>query len=207
VPTGSQHLRIEFEVPGLSEAVTLASELRVQGHGRVQIRPISPRLQGRRWRVTITIPSMRHAAAQIRAEAHELASRHAGCRVVDADGGPLHVLIVDDSAPFRRAVRELLQRRGYLVVGEAGSVAAALNAVERVTPDAVLIDVGLPDGCGFELAATLTRAQPNLAVLLMSADDPSDAEERISASGARGLVLKCCLAATPLERYWSTPSP
>jgi CheY-like chemotaxis protein len=207
VSSGSDHLRIEFEVPGLSEAVTLASELRVQGHGRVQIRPTSPRLQGRRWRVTITIPSMRHAAAQIRAEAHELASRHAGCRLVDADGGPLHVLIVDDSAPFRRAVRELLQRRGYLVVGEAGTVAAALNAVERVTPDAVLVDVGLPDGCGFELAATLTRAQPNLAVLLMSADDPPDAEERISASGARGLVLKCCLAAAPLERYWSTPSP
>jgi CheY-like chemotaxis protein len=207
VPAGSDHLRLEFEVPGLSEAVTLASELRVQGHGRVQIRPESPRFQGRRWRVTMTIPSMRDAAAQIRAEARELASRHAGCRLIDPDGGPLHVVIVDDSAPFRRAARELLQRRGYLVVGEAGTVAAAWGAVERATPDAVLVDVGLPDGCGFELAAALTRAQPNLAVLLMSADDPPDAEERLSASGARGLVLKSCLAATPLERYWRTPSP
>jgi CheY-like chemotaxis protein len=207
VPTGSQHLRIEFEVPGLSEAVTLASELRVQGHGRVQIRPTSPRFQGRRWRVTMTIPSMRPAAAQIRAEARELARRHAGCRLVDPDDGPLHVLIVDDSPPFRRAARELLQRRGYLVVGETGTAAAALIAVERARPDALLVDVGLPDGCGFELAATLTSAHPNLAVLLMSADHPADTEDRLSASGARGLVLKSCLAAAPLERYWPTPSP
>jgi hypothetical protein len=41
----------------------------------------------------------------------------------------------------------------------------------------------------------------------MSADDPPGAKERLSASGARGLVLKSCLAATTLERYWATPSP
>jgi CheY-like chemotaxis protein len=207
VPVRSDHLRVEFEVPGLSEAVALSSELRGMGHGRVQIRPEFPRLLDRRWKVTMTIPSMRRAAAQIEAEARELASRHAGCRVVDRDGGPLRVLIVDDSAPFRRAARELLHRRGYVVVGEAGTAAEARDAVERVTLDALLVDVGLPDGCGFELAAALTRAQPNLAVLLMSADDPPAATERLRASGAQGFVLKSCLAAAPLERFLRTPSP
>jgi CheY-like chemotaxis protein len=207
VPVRSDHLRVDFEVPGLSEAVALASELRGMGHGRVQIRPEFPRLLDRRWRVTMTIPSMRYAAAQIEVEARELASRHAGCRVVDRDGGPLRVLIVDDSAPFRRAARELLHRRGYVVVGEAGTAAEARDAVERVTLDALLVDVGLPDGCGFELAAALTRAQPNLAVLLMSADDPPAATERLRASGAQGFVLKSCLAAAPLERFLRTPSP
>jgi CheY-like chemotaxis protein len=207
VPVRSDHLRVDFEVPGLSEAVALASELRGMGHGRVQIRPEFPRLLDRRWRVTMTIPSMRYAAAQIEAEARELASRHSGCRVIDRDGGPLRVLIVDDSAPFRRAARELLHRRGYVVVGEAGTAAEARDAVERVTLDALLVDVGLPDGCGFELAAALTRAQPNLAVLLMSADDPPAATERLRASGAQGFVLKSCLAAAPLERFLRTPSP
>jgi DNA-binding NarL/FixJ family response regulator len=127
--------------------------------------------------------------------------------VIDRDGGPLRVLIVDDSAPFRRAARELLHRRGYVVVGEAGTAAEARDAVERVTLDALLVDVGLPDGCGFELAAALTRAQPNLAVLLMSADDPPAATERLRASGAQGFVLKSCLAAAPLERFLRTPSP
>jgi CheY-like chemotaxis protein len=207
VPVRSDHLRVDFEVPGLSEAVALASELRGMGHGRVQIRPEFPRLLDRRWRVTMTIPSMRYAAAQIEVEARELASRHSGCRVIDRDGGPLRVLIVDDSAPFRRAARELLHRRGYVVVGEAGTAAEARDAVERVTLDALLVDVGLPDGCGFELAAALTRAQPTLAVLLMSADDPPAATERLRASGAQGFVLKSCLAAAPLERFLRTPSP
>jgi CheY-like chemotaxis protein len=207
VPAESDHLRLEFEVPGLSEAVALASDLRGLADGRVQIRPASQRFLGRRWNVTTTIPSMPHAIGQIRTEVYEVASRHAGCRLVDTDGGPLRVLIVDDSAPFRRAARELLQRRGYLVVGEAGTAAAALNAVERVAPDALLVDVGLPDGCGFELAAALTRAQPNVAVLLMSANAPPAATERMRASGARGFVLKSCLAAAPLERFWRTPSP
>lgn len=203
----SDHLSIEFEVPGLTEAVALAGELRLMGHGRVQIRPDSPRLLNRRWRVAMTIPSMWHAAAQIRAEAHDLASRHEGCRLLDADGDPIRVLIVDDSAPFRRAVRELLQRRGYLVVGEAATAAAALAAVEHAAPDALLIDVGLPDGCGFKLAGALTRARPNLAVLLMSAHDPPAEQERLRASGARGFISKSCLAAVPLERFWRRPSP
>jgi CheY-like chemotaxis protein len=207
VPAGSDHLRVEFEATGLSEAVALASELRGMGHGRVQIRPEFPRLLDRRWRVTMTIPSMRGAAAQILTEARELASRHTGCRLVDTDGGPLRVVIVDDSPPFRRAVREMLQRRGYLVVGEVGTAAAALDAVERVLPDALLIDVGLPDGCGFELARVLIRAQPGLAVLLMSANDPPAGKQRLSESGARGFVLKSCLAAAPLERFWRAPSP
>lgn len=207
MPVGSDHLRVEFEVPGLSEAVALASELRVLAHGRVQIRPASERLLGRRWNVTMTIPSMPHAIARIRTEVYELAGRHPGCRVVDTNGGPVRVLIVDDSPPFRRAARELLQRRGYLVVGEASSAAAARVAVERFVPDALLVDVGLPDGCGFELAAGLTCAQPNLAVLLMSANDPPAGKERLRASGARGFVLKSCLAAAPLERFWRTPSP
>jgi CheY-like chemotaxis protein len=182
VPAGSDHLRVEFEVPGLSEAVALASELRVLPHGRVQIRPASERLLGRRWKVTLTIPSVSH-------------------------GGPLRVLIVDDSTPFRRAARELLQRRGYLVVGEAGTAADALGAVERLTPDALLVDVGLPDGCGFKLAAALIRAHPSLAVLLMSAKDPPAGDERLRASGARGFIMKSALAAAPLERFWRTPSP
>jgi CheY-like chemotaxis protein len=180
VPAESDHLRVEFEVPGLSEAVALANELRVMTHARVQIRPTSPSLLGRRWKVTLTIPSHR---------------------------GRVRVVIVDDSAPFRRAARELLQRRGYLVVGEACNAAAARDAVERLRPDALLVDVGLPDGCGFALTAALTRSQPDLAVLIMSANDQPAGENRLHASGARGFVLKSRLAGAPFERFWQTPSP
>jgi two-component system, chemotaxis family, chemotaxis protein CheY len=207
VPPGSEQLRVVFEVPGLSEAVALASELRVVAHGGVRTRPASRRPLDRRWRVTLTIPARPHTIAQVRTEVHELVSRHTGCRLVDADAGPLRVLIVDDSPPFRRAARDLLLRRGYVVVGEVGSAAAARDAVELLALHALLIDVGLPDGCGFELATALIRSQPNLAVLLMSANDPPEREQRLNASGARGFVLKSSLASTPLERFWRAPSP
>jgi len=118
---------------------------------------------------------------------------------------PVRVLIVDDSAPFRTAARELLGRQGYVVVGEAGNATEAIEATRLLAPDAVLLDVHLPDRSGFELWALLTGARPELAVLLMSADDSPPPDRRVEACGARGFVPKCCLAATPLERFWRAP--
>jgi CheY-like chemotaxis protein len=216
VPAGSDQPRVAFEASSLRQAVELASELRVMAHGRIQIRPAPRRLLGRRWNVTMTTPAMtRVTVPGWTTELHELASRHAGCRLVDVDAGTsarvsdglVRVLIVDDSMPFRRAARELLQRRGYVVVGDVGTAAAARDAVERLAPRALLIDVTLPDGCGFELAAALIQAQPDLAVLLMSANVPPAWQQRLNSSGARGFVLKASLAAAPFERLWGTRSP
>jgi CheY-like chemotaxis protein len=173
--TRCERLRLSFEASSLRQAVELASELRILGRGAVQVRP-APLRRLQPLRWNVTLRQ-----------------------------GPVRVLIVDDSAPFRRAARELLQRRGYLVVGEAGSAAAALEAAERLTPDALLLDVRLPDGCGFELASTLTRARPDLAVLLVSANELPARDARVEDSGARGFVLKCRLAATPLGQFWPTP--
>ncbi len=96
----------------------------------------------------------------------------------------------------------MLERRGYTVVGEAGSAAAATAAIAQLAPDAVLIDIRLPDGDGFELSAALTRADPQLAVLLASADRVPPSAARVQASGARGFVLKSRLAATDLTQFW-----
>jgi DNA-binding NarL/FixJ family response regulator len=115
---------------------------------------------------------------------------------------PARVLIVDDAPVFREAARELLELRGYTVVGEADSAASAMDAVERLAPDAVLVDVRLPDGDGFELSAALTQAHPELAVLLASADRVPPIPARVQASGARGFVLKSRLAVTDLTQFW-----
>ena len=84
---------------------------------------------------------------------------------------PQRVLIIDDHAPFRAAARELLERRGFTVVGEADGAKAGLEAAEAVTPEAVVLDIELPDGNGVEVCRTLTEANPALAVLLVSADE------------------------------------
>ena len=206
-----------FEASSLRQAVELAGELRALGRGTVQILPAPLRLLiGRRWDVTLTTaPGRPDLAWEWQTEMCDLARRSAGWHFVRAevirnaaDGrrGPVRVLIVDDSAPFRSAVRELLTRRGYLVVGEADTAARAVDAAERLAPDAVLLDVHLPDGCGFEVSAALTDADPDLAVLLTSTDEPSACEpSRRRGSGARGFVLKCSPREHAPRAFLATP--
>ena len=104
------------------------------------------------------------------------------------------VLIVDDHGPFRAIARELLEGAGYLVSGEAADAAEALAAVAADLPDAVLLDVQLPDRDGFSLAATLTR-NGGPAVVLISSREAEDYGRRITACGARGFIPKSKLSA------------
>ena len=120
-------------------------------------------------------------------------------------GAAPRVLIVDDQPVFRRAARRLLGARGYVVVAEADCAAAALEAVEQLEPDAVLLDVRLGDESGFEVARALTRCDPAVAVLLVSVTDHGDGDEQAHACGARGFLPKKWLAVTDLERYWPGP--
>jgi CheY-like chemotaxis protein len=73
------------------------------------------------------------------------------------------VLIVDDHAGFRRAARAVLEAEGYDVVAESATGGEALEAAERVQPTLVLLDIGLPDIDGIEVAARLTTADRELS--------------------------------------------
>jgi DNA-binding NarL/FixJ family response regulator len=108
------------------------------------------------------------------------------------------VLIVDDHPYFRAAAAELLENRGYEVVGEADCEAGALERVERLAPDAVLLDVNLGDGFGPRVCAQLVERHPSLAVLLVSSDHYATSADTVRASGARGIVSKAELARTDL---------
>jgi CheY-like chemotaxis protein len=119
-----------------------------------------------------------------------------------AESSDHRVLIVDDAPFYRRIVCELLARRGYEVAAEAETVATALQLAEAVQPDAALIDVHLPDGDGFELAARLTQSYPWMAVLLTSSEHNQSFHARADAVGARGFVPKPHLAQIEFETFW-----
>ena len=112
------------------------------------------------------------------------------------------VLIVDDSSCFRRAARALLERRGYEVVGEVAGAEAAVEAVAGLAPDAVLLDVVLPDGSGFGVCSAITATQPAPAVLLVSSEDFGACFGLAEQCGARGFVLKSRLGQCDLSNFW-----
>jgi DNA-binding NarL/FixJ family response regulator len=109
---------------------------------------------------------------------------------------------VEDQPAFRDAARQLLERRGYRVVAEAGCAASALDAVERFTPEAVLLDVHLGDDDGFDVCRRLTRARPGLAVLLASSSDYEHWGEEVTSSGARGFASKTKLHVADFGQFW-----
>jgi DNA-binding NarL/FixJ family response regulator len=112
----------------------------------------------------------------------------------------VRVLIVDDHPSFRATARAVLAADGFDVVGEAEDGAAALEAIERLRPDLVLLDVQLPDMDGFTIALEVDKmngGQP--AVVLTSSHDASDFGSIVSRCGAAGFVPKAELTGAALR--------
>ncbi|AGL15489.1 response regulator [Actinoplanes sp. N902-109] len=112
--------------------------------------------------------------------------------------GPL--LVVDDDAAVRGLVVRILRGWGHAAIGEAGSVAEALDYVDTWRPTVVLVDVGLPDGDGFDLSRQLRDKPWEMRIVVFSSDaDPANnaAAER---AGAIGFFPKDELLSPALQR-------
>jgi CheY-like chemotaxis protein len=117
---------------------------------------------------------------------------------------PLRVLIVDDDPTFRAAAAQALARRGYAIAGCAATLAEARAALARFAPDAILLDVNLPDGNGIAFARA---ARPPSPVLLTSADAGAAPARLVERAGAVGFVPKTELLETDLSPYLGSPAP
>ena len=116
------------------------------------------------------------------------------------------VLLVDDHAGFRELARTLLEDGGYAVVGEAGDGATALRAARALQPDAVLLDVHLPDMDGFAVAAALAREEPAPRVVLTSTDADEEVGSLMQRAGALRFVAKQALAGARIGSLWDAPA-
>jgi DNA-binding NarL/FixJ family response regulator len=86
----------------------------------------------------------------------------------------VRVLIVDDHASFRRLAGRMLAHAGFDVVGEAVDAASAIREAAILHPDAVLLDVMLPDRSGLWVARELARVPDPPRVVLTSSRSRSD---------------------------------
>jgi DNA-binding NarL/FixJ family response regulator len=117
----------------------------------------------------------------------------------------LRCLLVDDNDAFLEAASLLLRREGVTVVGVASSTAEALRHARALRPDIILVDIGLGDESGFDLARLLARdgLDGSARVIMVSACAETDYTELIAESRAAGFLAKSELSARAISRILS----
>ncbi len=103
----------------------------------------------------------------------------------------LRLAVVDDHAIIRGVFVTLVEDAPDLIMAwTASSLAEASDKIHWDIPDFLVIDVGLPDGNGFDFTKELLSRVPHLPVLIVSADEDHSYPERAAAAGARGFIAK-----------------
>jgi len=102
----------------------------------------------------------------------------------------MKVLIVDDHAVVRHGLKSAIQSHGYEVVAEAGSVNEAQAFMAQTNPDAIIVDINLPDGSGFDLVAWSRRVSPRTAIVVLTLNDGADYVRAAKSAGANAFIIK-----------------
>jgi len=101
------------------------------------------------------------------------------------------IFIVDDHPVFRKGLSLLInEEKDMVVAGEAEDVNEAKRAIERTSPDMVIVDITLKDKSGLELIKFLHDKDENMPVLVVSMHEESLYAERAIKAGARGYIMK-----------------
>jgi PAS domain S-box-containing protein len=106
----------------------------------------------------------------------------------------VRVLVVDDHEIVRRGVRSLLQEAGIEVCGEAVDGSDAIGKVQELKPDAVVMDVSMPNGNGIEATIEIVRRFPETRVVILSQHDFSHIVTQAVHAGASAYVVKSAIS-------------
>lgn len=103
----------------------------------------------------------------------------------------MKIMVVDDHVLFRESLVSLLNNQHDLhVIGEAGTVDDAVDLAMELTPDLILMDIGLPDSDGLEATRMIISRQPNIKIIILTLYETDELLFKAINYGAKGFLLK-----------------
>lgn len=111
----------------------------------------------------------------------------------------MRVVLADDHAMMREGLRALLEKAGIGVIGEAETGRGAVEETLRLRPDAVVMDVGMPELNGVEASRQLTQQIPGVRIVALSTHADRRYVTAMLAAGASAYVLKNAAAKELLD--------
>ena len=107
------------------------------------------------------------------------------------DNHSVRFLVVDDSAAVRRSLATLVDAQQRLeVVGTAENGREAIDKVEELDPDVVLMDVQMPEMNGIDATATIRDRHPEVQIVVVTTHDSPHVRAACERAGAEGFVTK-----------------
>lgn len=109
------------------------------------------------------------------------------------------VLIVDDAAFMRMMIKDILEKNGFEVVGEANNGVKAVELYKKENPDVVTMDITMPDMDGIEAVKAIKAFDANAKVIMCSAMGQQTMVMDAIRAGARDFIVKPFQADRVLE--------
>jgi DNA-binding NarL/FixJ family response regulator len=100
------------------------------------------------------------------------------------------LLIIDDHAVVRQGLIQAFNDKGFASIESAGTLKEARAKIAAFNPEAIIVDLNLPDGSGLEIVQWVRKFSADIAIIILSLNDPAQFVKIARSSGANAYLSK-----------------